>query len=309
MTKKRRGYAVDINTDRRMKIQTFSILAGTEVCNARCPFCISKMTPLNGINPKVPPFKAHRFLQACSFAKSTGVSTVMITGKGEPTLYPDQITEYFSYLKDFNFGMTELQTNGAQIQAHKEQFEPLLRQWQEAGLTTVAISIVSADPEENRKIYFPKRNSYYDLPDLIKFLHSLDITVRLTVTVTKASMRSLEEFKNLVEFATLHKVEQLTFRPVNAPTQTYVDDEVFKWTTDNFCNPEFFQEITDYVSQNGTMLLKLMHGATVYDLNGQNICLTNCLTRSDDQEQIRQIIYFPDGKLRYDWEHAGAILF
>ncbi len=31
-----------------MKIQTFSIVAGSEACNARCPFCISKMTVPNG---------------------------------------------------------------------------------------------------------------------------------------------------------------------------------------------------------------------------------------------------------------------
>ena len=35
-----------------MKIQTFSIVAGTEACNAKCPFCVSKMTPNCGISNK-----------------------------------------------------------------------------------------------------------------------------------------------------------------------------------------------------------------------------------------------------------------
>lgn len=28
-----------------MKIQTLSVVAGTEACNARCPFCVTGMTP------------------------------------------------------------------------------------------------------------------------------------------------------------------------------------------------------------------------------------------------------------------------
>lgn len=292
-----------------MKIQTFSILAGTEVCNARCPFCISRMTPLNGITPKAPPLKTHRFIQACRYAKSTGVATVMITGKGEPTLYPDQISEYMDILEPYNFGLVELQTNGSKIQEDHERFAPLLRRWQKAGLTTVNISIVSADPEKNRQVYFPKREAYFDLPDLISFLHSLDISVRLAVTITGATMQNMLDFKNMVKFATANNVEQLTFRPVNAPSQSYVDQEVFKWTLDNFCSDEFYAEITAYVKEKGTKLLKLMHGATVYDLAGQNVCLTNCLTRHHSTNQIRQVIYFPDGKLRYDWELTGAIIF
>ena len=38
-----------------MRIQTFSILAGSEACNARCPFCISKMTPPLGVDARSTP--------------------------------------------------------------------------------------------------------------------------------------------------------------------------------------------------------------------------------------------------------------
>jgi len=267
------------------------------------------MTPLNGVTPKAPPLKTQRFLQACRFAKSTGVSTVMITGKGEPTLYPDQITEFMDKLEPFNFGLVELQTNGSKIQEDHERFAPLLRQWQKGGLTTINISIVSADQEKNRQIYFPKRDKYFDLPNLIEFLHSIDLSVRLAVTITSDTMNSIEEFKNTVDFATANNVEQLTFRPVNAPSKSYIDQDVYNWTVKNFCTDEFYAEINNYVKENGTKLLEIMHGATVYDLAGQNVCLTNCLTRHHSPEQIRQIIYFPDGKLRYDWELSGAIIF
>jgi hypothetical protein len=37
-----------------MKILTFSIVAGSMACNARCDFCVAGMTPPNGIGPKEP---------------------------------------------------------------------------------------------------------------------------------------------------------------------------------------------------------------------------------------------------------------
>lgn len=292
-----------------MKIQTFSILAGTAACNARCPFCISRMTPLNGVEAGAPPLKKQRFLQACRFAKMSGVSTVMFTGKGEPTLYPQQIDEFFELLQPFHFGLVELQTNGIRIWQKKDFFREALARWQRQGLTTVAISVVSHDPETNRRIYLPKSESYIDLPGLIGFLHEADISVRLSVTMTRDTMDTIDSFLAMIDFARNNQVEQLTFRPVNAPDTSHIDQAALEWTKDKFCRPEFYEEIVRRVEADGTKLLELMHGARVYDFFGQNVCLANCLTRSDDPEQIRQIIYFPDGRLRYDWVLPGAILF
>ena len=63
-----------------------------------------------------------------------------------------------------------------------------------------------------------------------------------------------------------------------------------------------------YLDANGKHLLNLVHGAKVYDVNGQNVCLTNALTINTNQDEIRQLIYFPDGHLRYDWQYEGAII-
>jgi hypothetical protein len=51
-----------------------------------------------------------------------------------------------------------------------------------------------------------------------------------------------------------------------------------------------------------------MHGAIVYDYRGQNVCLTDALTIEPETDKIRQLIFFPDGHLRYDWQYKGAIL-
>jgi hypothetical protein len=48
----------------------------------------------------------------------------------------------------------------------------------------------------------------------------------------------------------------------------------------------------------------------VFDYKGQNVCLSNCLTHEPytDKSVMRNLIFFPDGHLRYDWEYQGAIL-
>ena len=56
------------------------------------------------------------------------------------------------------------------------------------------------------------------------------------------------------------------------------------------------------------LVMTLIHGAQVYDVQGQNVCLTDSLTIDAKSDDLRQLIFFPDGHLRYDWQYAGAIL-
>ena len=66
-----------------MHFQTFSIVVGTRACNASCPFCISKQTGLFGTPIKV---NWRNFHIACNLAQKANTTTVLLTGKGEPTL-------------------------------------------------------------------------------------------------------------------------------------------------------------------------------------------------------------------------------
>ena len=98
-----------------MKVRTFSIVAGSMACQARCPFCVAHMTPKNGIGSKAPDINWRNFKKACQFARDGGCSTAMITSKGEPTIFPDQVSEFLQNLAPFNFPVIELQTNGLLI--------------------------------------------------------------------------------------------------------------------------------------------------------------------------------------------------
>ena len=81
-----------------MKIQTFTVVSGNAACNAGCPFCVSKMTGIKSIGFKPTKVNWRNFDKACRIAELNGITTVLLTGKGEPTLFPDQLTEYFRHL-------------------------------------------------------------------------------------------------------------------------------------------------------------------------------------------------------------------
>lgn len=290
-----------------MKIQTFSILAGSEACNARCPFCISKMTPPMGVELKEPEVNWRNFHIAASLAKQSGATTAMITGKGEPTLFPNQVTKYVEALRKHDFPLIELQTNGILLQERKDKYDEYVRTWYEAGLTLVAVSIVHYEPEKNRQIYLPYKKSYIDLPALIGNLHDVGLSVRLACIMADGYIDSASELERLIEFARINKVEQLTARPVNRPEETR-NSEVKGWIARNCLKKEQLEDIVSYMTKEGKKLMSLPHGAVIFDMHDQNVCLTNSLTIDQEGEEIRQLIFFPDGHLRYDWQYKGAIL-
>ena len=97
-----------------MKISTLTVIVGTTACNAKCPYCVSKMTPACGVDTPCEP-NYRNFGIACRFARDAGVSTVLLTGKGEPTLSPDSVTYYVDRSHDSGFPFIELQTNGIRL--------------------------------------------------------------------------------------------------------------------------------------------------------------------------------------------------
>ena len=153
-----------------MRIQTLSVSVGGPACNARCPFCISHMT---GLPPRDrPPIPIDNFRAALGMAELGQTTTLLFTGKGEPTLYAQEITAYLDFLwyrrqeRLYVPPLIEIQTNGMILgkvmdQDRAGQSWPnvpdtpknrrsllkngpkLLKIWREMGLNTIAISAVA----------------------------------------------------------------------------------------------------------------------------------------------------------------------
>jgi len=287
-----------------MKVQTFTVIAGTKVCNARCPYCISKMTPCQGVGVKEEKINWRNFEKACKFAEVSNISTVLITGKGEPTLYPRQITDFLKKMKKHNFPFIEIQTNG--ISLEEEKYNKYLKEWYDLGLTTICLSIVHYEKEKNKEIYTPYRE-YIKLKKLIDKLHEIGFSVRLSCTMIKDFIDSPEKAEELIKKVKEWKVEQLTLREVAKP-QNSENKDVHQWTSLNTPTRKQYDKIKELIKSRGNKIMTLGHGAVVYDFEGQNVCLTDALTIKPESDNIRQLIFFPDGHLRYDWQFKGAIL-
>ena len=297
-----------------MRIQTLSIVAGSTSCNARCPFCVSKMTCANGVSTEQPDVNWRNFDKACRLAQLSGVSTAMITGKGEPTIYPYQVGAFLHTMKKYEFPLIELQTNGLLI-AKRTAAGPVLdhhlKSWYKDGLGMVALSVVHYEDERNHEIYNPYESRYPNLTKTIKHLHEMGFSVRLSCVMVKGFIDSVETLKDMISYAKANSVEQLTFTPVNR-TSGNRGDKYWKWAQANALDTRSLNCIRHYFhgGSKTTILMHLSHGATICDFDGQNVCLSECLNTGSQarHSELRNLIFFPDGHLRYDWQYSGAVL-
>jgi len=284
-----------------MKISTFSVVVGSMACNATCPFCVSKMTGAQNQTEQLIEPNWRNFAIACKLAKQSNVTTAMITGKGEPTLFPELISSHIVELANADIPLIELQTNG--IRLANESLDDFLSHWYGLGLTTIAISIVSSDREANQMIY---GGEHFDLSELIEKLHKMRYTVRLSCILLEKNA-NYSFLEKMVNFARSQFVEQLTFIPLNNPTNTE-SKETNDWVKANKPSDSAIEVFWDHIHTMGTKLLELPHGATIYDINGQNVCLSNCLVGIENKNEMRNLIFYPNGRLAYDWRYKGAII-
>lgn len=289
-----------------MNIQTMTVLAGTTLCNAKCPYCISRMTPVQGVRAAKNKVNWRNFRKACLLAQKSGVNTVIISGKGEPTIYPAEITQILKELKHFQFPLIELQTNALLLDSNYSAYKKHLLGWCKLGLNTISISVVSHDKEKNKKI-FTSPNAYINLARLTQKLHELGFSVRLACVMLKGYTDSPKEIIRLLEFAKENRIEQVTARPVNMPYFSS-DKDAELWAKCHALSAAQKKKISSFFEKNAAVLIRYPFGATVYDYKDQNFCLTNSLTIDSKSDSVRQLIFFPDGHLRYDWQYKGAVI-
>jgi molybdenum cofactor biosynthesis enzyme MoaA len=203
--------------------------------------------------------------------------------------------------------LIELQTNGILFGEQEKKYAYWLKQWYDKGLTTIAVSVAHYDNEKNRQIFLPHKKNYPDLARTVEMLHNKCYSVRLSCVMAKNYIDSVAGLEKMISFSKKNNVEQLTFRPVNKPEKSR-NDSVYEWACEHHIEDKQLDEIVQFLTRHGHALRNLAHGGTVYDVDGQNVCLTNSLTIKPDQDEIRQLIFFPDGHLRFDWQYTGAIL-
>lgn len=294
-----------------MQANTLSIVVGGEACNAHCPYCVSKMTPaMSGVRGKLMTIPTkHNFRTAYRAAICMGAHTVLLTSKGEPTLFPEQITECVGTIKAMEMHdripFLELQTNGIEL-VRRDNFAGWLKDWCWCGMTHVCISIAHYDSDRNAEIFSPDEE--YCFWKAVDVAHAANMTVRLNCILLKGYIDKPMAFAALVDECRRRGIEQLTARSVARPEFSR-DAAIGHWVESHIV-PGIEDALRKHMMESGAIeLLRLSHGATVYDWQGQNVCVSTCLTRTPDPDNIRQLIFnCGDGHLYYDWEYKGAIL-
>ncbi len=307
-----------------MKIQTFSIVIGTQACDAHCPFCVSHTTGFENL-PKTKEIHHRNLAKAIQLAKISGTTTVLLTGKGEPTLYPEEIKFYLLQLQG-HFPFIELQTNaiqmgyvadahyGAHLNSYVRINREMLDEWIDLGLNTIAISVVGVHRQHNEQIY---RIAYPHLHRTVNYLHQIGFSIRLCVMMMHGMVDNPEEVREVVKWCKNEKIEQLTIRPIRRPNAKIgiaglIDPTPEdRYVAEHGLRSDQEQAIRESVEQNANKIMTLMHGAheaRIYDYGGQNICVSDCLTVEPNSDEIRTLIFYGDGKLMYDWQYDGARL-
>lgn len=288
---------------------TFSIIVGDEKCVNNCPLCISRMTGYEEVSLEI---NWEKFQRAAQIAIRNRCNNVLLTGKGEPTLYPELIEEYLSYIDESKYERIELQTEGSYMckgyEADPDSFMNQMDTWKKLGLNLIAISRYDLDPERNAEVF---QGRIYPIEEFIEILREW-FEIRISVCLIKGYVDSIEDIDTFVTWAKANDIMQLTFRKMDIPSRLDTPEQLEQaaWIMNHQLGPDILQEIEEYLDEMGHLCDILPHGAKVYEYRKQNVSLTTGLSRDYREEKARNLIWFPSGILTTSWEYiyGGRII-
>jgi len=280
------------------KAITLTINVGTSACPNRCSVCISEMTGKHMLENKNVKWSA--FERAVQVAINYRAENVLFTGKGEPLLFPDQITKYLRILKKYRkyFTRFELQTSGDGL----PECDRYLAKWKRLGLDLVALSAYHFDDVLNDEVFHSVKGERMPLVSKMMGLVGYGFRVRLSFVMMKGYIDSVETVKAALKFAKDWQVFQTTFRELGMPKQ-WKNESVAEFVHQHLLNPIDVQDIKDHFDEHGHLCDTLPFGGSVYEIDGQNACLTTCLDQCEDSDELRNLIFFSNGMLSTSWEH------
>ena len=282
-----------------MVVSTFSIVVGNRACVNDCPLCISKMTGWGDITFDV---CWDKFPQACRIAERRGARNVLLTSKGEATLFNVDMTRYLIELSNHNFERIELQTEGSNIakglQNNFMLWDKTLKLWKHLGLNVIAISMYHWDSVTNGEIFNPRDSVAYDQWGLIQLLRAYGFEIRVSVCLIKDTMQYKIQVDKMIHMCKSNHIMQLTLREMDIPNNP-INLEVVEWIKEHTFNTS---SLAQYINERGVLCDILPHGAKVYEIDGINVSITDGLAHDIKDEHDRNLIWFPTGILTTSWE-------
>jgi hypothetical protein len=222
------------------------------------------------------------------------ISSVLLTGKGEPLLNFDCILKL---LDEFSYLPIELQTNGLLLNAENTE------QLHLHGLNTAAISVDSGE-------------DIFNLKEQFDLLNAFNLNIRLTYMLINDKIEPKYFLHNLIGICKDKNVKQLSFRKVSIPDEIAPNNLAEKtalWINETLPEKRFTkyeQELNSLIEKEGTPIRKLNFGPVIYDYQGIGVTIfPYCIQNSSGDDDIRSLIYQEDGHLYTSWGSKASILF
>jgi hypothetical protein len=248
-----------------------------------------------------------------SLARTAQVTSVLLTGKGEPFLnYPD-VLHFTNLFREFP---VEIQTNGIWLAKHgefsSEQDDTTFQDLYASGLNVIAVSVDDI------------RCSH--VQEIASSAHDYGMLVRVTFNVTNKlfPVGKMGSLKDLVLKCKEWGADQMTLRNITIPNHTG-DTTQNEWIKNNV-NPELYKHLIEELKYSATgsafiegeqkekpesfLVRTLQYGSKVYDYQGISVSYSDyCIQDSSTNDDIRSLVFMEDGHVYCGWGSKASILF
>jgi sulfatase maturation enzyme AslB (radical SAM superfamily) len=274
---------------KELKAENLTISVPNVGCDKNCPYCVSKMTGY--IKSDIVKMNMN-IKKVINISQIAEVTSVLFTGKGEPTLNFEAIEQLSFNFK--NLFPLELQTNGVFLSKNLNKVDSLLIQ----GFDIIAISIDTELQLENYQKLFKK-------------IIDLNMICRLTINITNKLDKEFT-FEKTIKYCTENGIQQLTLRRVAIP-QKPLDKKVVGWIKENApldLYENVMRDVFLIIKEKGNLIRILNQGTKIYDIDGVSFTYSDyCLQEKDNGNNIRSLVFQEDGHLYTSWASKASILF
>lgn len=283
------------------KIYSVSALVGSGACNGKCPFCAGKYLRGQAANPLTHDAWRRNLEAAIKLSARYGGWSLSLTGSGEPTCDPWDVTEaleiYAACAKQGAFfPNVNLFTNGI-LFGNAEFAEKWLPRWRELGLTNVAVSIHSPTPRGQAEAY--GLETYPDFREIFSNIRHNGVGVRCTLLLRKGGVDNAKRYKDAIDHLWLSGCDNITSWPIGNP-----DGSRNEFTPSRFD----LVGIRWWLKRNAKLCHGHVWGGGVYDWRGSILRITDYVSRHDPKADfVRQLVVFQDGTVAYSWIREGAL--
>lgn len=258
----------------------------TDVCNARCDFCIEKNCSLKE-KPNTLLTNVDKMLK--EMQKNGCLFSVSVTG-GEPTLFP-RFVELCEILRRYDIKFLTMNSNGAFIHKYIEQIDGLF--------DFINISRHSIYDDVNNRIFKTSVKTINELKELKNSLKHTKLRIQCVIGNEVNTIDDLENFISTYDFA-----DDLSFRRLMETNEEYgldyiVDNDSYfsmlKYAFDNWKFKE--QTIQDYY-----VYEIYNNGRTDITFSYSDMKMLRTIEKQESEDVFREFICHPDGLVSGSWK-------